>query len=151
MSSFYPYFAVTQCKSSEQMQKIFTVPNFKPGEPDFVFYCPACRCNHNVFVNSGLCRWTFNGDMEAPTITPSLAIRRDEDSLCHFFIKAGRIEYLAGCTHDMAGQTVDMESKLMMSDYEDKGITAEATFAEDKTIRNIKLRMEGTFNWSPAQ
>ena len=46
------------------------------------------------------CVWTFNGDMERPTFSPSM--------LEHFFVRAGKIEYLQDCDHPMAGMTVDM-------------------------------------------
>lgn len=32
--------------------------------------CPACRCSHRFDVG----RWTFNGDMDRPTFTPSMHV-----------------------------------------------------------------------------
>jgi hypothetical protein len=37
-------------------------------EHGWTFYCPACRENH-IFDE----RWAFDGNMEAPTFTPSLS------------------------------------------------------------------------------
>ena len=53
--------------------------------------------------------WTFNGDMEKPTFSPSMLmypnnVRGRE----HFFVRNGKIEYLKDCDHAMAGMTVDM-------------------------------------------
>lgn len=55
------------------------------------------------------CVWTFNGDMDRPTFSPSMllypnAIHGRE----HFFVRDGKIEYLQDCDHPMAGMTVDM-------------------------------------------
>ena len=35
----------------------------------YIFFCPACKEGH--FFDS---RWTFDGNMEAPTFTPSLRL-----------------------------------------------------------------------------
>lgn len=71
--------------------------------------CPACDDWH---VLSG---WSFDGNLERPTFTPSLLVTlRGIDDCgpvehrCHSFIRDGRIEYLGDCTHAMAGQTVDL-------------------------------------------
>jgi hypothetical protein len=32
-----------------------------------------------------------------------------KNMVCHSFIRNGKIEYLSECTHELAGQTVDME------------------------------------------
>lgn len=74
------------------------------GEVDgYIFYCPGCKENH--FYTTP--QWSFNGDEEKPTFTPSLlyptkAIR------CHIFVTDGRIQYLSDCGHELAGQTIDM-------------------------------------------
>jgi hypothetical protein len=162
-----------------------------------MIFCPACECGHKF--DSG--RWTFNGDMERPTFSPSMLVRtgdgwtkipqeqwmpiqsqskgvsyrvpfamlsegraqRNHDqslavlrsrgglsafealcnlddrglwdrkprtdgeeeaelsgrvqawlkancppSICHSFVRDGRIEFLSDCTHRLAGQTVDL-------------------------------------------
>lgn len=80
--------------------------------------------------------WQFNGDLERPTLAPSILLRRghycntpavpgdcacdfqerypDEPPLkwpcviCHSFVRDGRIQFLPDCTHALAGQTVDL-------------------------------------------
>ncbi|MCI7733273.1 MAG: hypothetical protein MSK39_00585 [Dysosmobacter sp.] len=55
------------------------------------------------------CVWTFNGDMERPTFSPSMLLHPDNiHGREHFFVRAGKIEYLQDCDHPMAGMTVDM-------------------------------------------
>lgn len=80
--------------------------------------------------------WTFNGDYDKPTFTPSILVRNghfsdhwkkgdpcwctfnrehpDKASFtcirCHSFVTGGRIQFLDDCTHDLRGQTVDLQS-----------------------------------------
>lgn len=82
--------------------------------------------------------WDFNGNYDRPTFSPSFLIRSghyvpgfksDENggtcwckyneahpdepspftcSVCHTFVRDGKIEYLSDCTHEFAGQTIEM-------------------------------------------
>lgn len=88
----------------------------------WAFECPGCGLTHHVTPS-----WTFNGDLERPTFSPSLLIRgyeflTDEEHarlmrgepivwrplVCHSFVTDGRIQFLADSTHALAGQTVDL-------------------------------------------
>lgn len=81
-------------------------------------------------------KWEFNGDLNRPTFSPSILVnsghfadpntdscwctynqdlieRGEEPStfeckICHSFIRDGKIQYLNDCTHELAGQTVEM-------------------------------------------
>ena len=56
-------------------------------------------------------RWGFNGNVDAPTFTPSVLVRyswSDGPRVCHSFVTDGRIQFLGDCTHNLAGQTVDL-------------------------------------------
>lgn len=86
------------------------VQRFKPSSgaasDRWVFECPGCGCLH--FFNE---RWTFNGDLEKPTVSPSILVTydgADKKTRCHSFIRDGRIEFLGDSTHELAGQTVDL-------------------------------------------
>ncbi|MED1954867.1 DUF6527 family protein [Brevibacillus centrosporus] len=72
-----------------------------------VFGCPGCGCMHYADQ-----RWTYNGDEEKPTFSPSINVKvghhPDPPDICHFFVRDGRIEYLSDCTHSLAGQTVEL-------------------------------------------
>lgn len=69
-----------------------------------VFHCPGCDCAHPFDQ-----RWTFNGDMERPTFTPSLLVHADDGGTqCHSFVADGRIQFLADSRHALAGQTVEI-------------------------------------------
>ena len=93
------------------------------GDHGWAFYCPGCRCGH-AFLKDG--RWTFNGDFEKPTFSPSLVCEgagynRDGSvgrskghegvfhGRCHLFVRDGMIQFLGDCEHKLAGQTVPVE------------------------------------------
>lgn len=105
---------------------------FKIEDGYFAFKCPGCKNKHYILID-GSRGWRFDGNMEAPTITPSLLETRghyvtgqkqppdcyicnredakEEDytcGRCHLFVKAGKIEFCSDSTHALAGKTVDM-------------------------------------------
>lgn len=81
------------------------------GDEMVHFRCPGCDAVHQIRVGT----WTFNGDLERPTFTPSVLVRYEVSppnqhlsTVCHSFVRDGRIEFLGDCTHALAGQTVDL-------------------------------------------
>lgn len=77
-------------------------PNDHSKNQRWLIFCPACKCGHPIDD-----RWKFNGDLKKPTFTPSLLVHAQY--ICHSFIKDGKIQFLNDCTHELAGQTVDLE------------------------------------------
>lgn len=92
------------------------------------FWCAGCNTHHAINPKG----WTWNGDTERPTFSPSVLVRgsvltaeglamvdRHEpppdgqypsrDTVCHSFVRDGQIQYLTDCTHALAGQTVPLE------------------------------------------
>ena len=67
------------------------------------FLCPGCDEAHVFYLP----RWTFDGNRESPTMTPSLLLRRP-GHVCHLFLTSGRLQFLSDCTHELAGKTVDL-------------------------------------------
>lgn len=61
-----------------------------------MFWCPGCDGVHGVRHSPG--GWSWNGD---PPV----------EKRCHSWVTEGRIEFLADCTHSMAGQTVDLPAE----------------------------------------
>lgn len=98
--------------------------------------CPGCKSYHYLGITPGTrpC-WTFNGDLEKPTFSPSLLQRSGhyvsgqkqppdcwlcnnaEESekynyacgVCHSFIKDGMIQFLTDSTHALAGKTAPLD------------------------------------------
>lgn len=58
--------------------------------------------------------WTFNGDVEKPTFSPSLVVHevvhegKQLRPRCHLFVREGRVQFLTDCGHALAGKTVDL-------------------------------------------
>lgn len=85
-----------------------------------LFRCPACGTAHALAVK-GPQAWGWNGDGDRPTFTPSVLVTHEAkpgaseefkewrtERRCHSFITDGRIQFLSDCTHELAGQTVDL-------------------------------------------
>ena len=87
--------------------------------PDYTFYCQGCHSDHGIWItkrNRKGAIWIFDGNLDKPTISPSINCGCDDHQVnyrCHFFIKAGMIEFLSDCTHSLAGQTVEMEEIII--------------------------------------
>jgi hypothetical protein len=52
--------------------------------------------------------WTFDGNIEAPTFTPSFKHDWGNGKCCHYVMTAGKVAYCGDCTHPMVGRTIDM-------------------------------------------
>jgi hypothetical protein len=76
----------------------------------YFIHCPACKEEHQL--NEG---WSFNGNVEKPTFSPSLLVQGGrgwdesyQDFVCHSFIKDGKIQFLNDCSHELRGKTVEL-------------------------------------------
>ena len=75
----------------------------------YMFQCPGCKCCHFVRVKGNGCTWEWNGDVNKPTVTPSLLVNRGNPTqICHSFVKDGQIQFLDDCFHELKGKTVDI-------------------------------------------
>lgn len=86
-------------------------------EDGVAHYCIACRGMHGFSIkypNYLSQRWTWNNNIVAPTFFPSMhiVVRDPKDpkflQSCHYWLRAGRIEFLKDCTHAMAGVTISL-------------------------------------------
>jgi hypothetical protein len=77
----------------------------------YEIFCPGCKCGHCFYVKpphkdgTGPV-WTFDGNMEKPTFSPSMLVRGV--TTCHSYVRKGMIEFLGDCTHDLVGKTVPL-------------------------------------------
>lgn len=86
----------------------------KGGGNSLWFECPGCDMPHSVQHGAGEGpRWGWNGNADSPTFSPSILVRypwgpEQVEKVCHSFVTDGRIQFLSDCTHELAGQTVDL-------------------------------------------
>lgn len=71
-------------------------------------WCPGCEGRHMIatkepFPNGA--KWTWDGNAEAPTFHPSINVQHGK---CHYFIRAGQIQFCGDSQHRLAGQTVPL-------------------------------------------
>jgi hypothetical protein len=72
----------------------------------YAFFCVGCEHAH-VFSIAGNKIWTFDGNVEMPTFTPSL-LNDSPDQRCHLNLTKGKIQYHLDCSHDMKGKLIDL-------------------------------------------
>lgn len=96
-----------------------TIRDGDTSYPALMVWCPGCEYPdedgrmvgglHMLPVAPpGKPHWTFDGNLERPTLSPSILTRinRPEPMRCHSYLRAGVWEFLADCTHQYAGQRV---------------------------------------------
>lgn len=86
-----------------------------------VFACPGCIAGgpegydgiHMLPVNTEakIDRpvWTWDGNRDAPTLSPSILSHASDNGLyprCHSFLRAGVFDFLPDSTHPLSGQKV---------------------------------------------
>lgn len=90
---------------------------FRPYQQDgvqsygFHWWCPGCDTAHGVPVQ-GPNAWGFEGTPDNPTLSPSVLVNGGQQNpgcpVCHCYVRAGKIQFLSDCTHELAGQTVEI-------------------------------------------
>lgn len=82
--------------------------------------CQNCQWHEFPKVGKPGASWTFNGNLERPTFSPSMnelvkfseAVCEEDrkpDRRCHFVVSDGQITYCGDCTHQLAGKTMPLE------------------------------------------
>ena len=79
------------------------------------FYCPGCKYDHGFHTKPHKNHagrpgpvWTFNGDVDKPTFSPSLLVNGSTpEKRCHLFLRDGKIQYCSDSYHELAGKTVE--------------------------------------------
>jgi len=106
------------------MSKLYKVENWKEGMANVYFECLGCKMNHGVWTEKWVKDhdannnpiygpvWGFNNSMDKPTFTPSILVTighgEKPSDICHSFVRDGMIQYLGDCTHELAGQTIEL-------------------------------------------
>lgn len=104
-------------------------------EGGYIYWCQGCEEIHTVKTDGPGAIWGFDGNVDAPTFTPSVLVtsghyvsfhkpgsdcwctynaKRPERPSpfkcrrCHTFIRGGMVQFLSDCTHAFAGQTLPL-------------------------------------------
>lgn len=81
------------------------------------FVCPGCALMpgggsglHMLPVNSPnkSPQWDWDGNLAAPSLSPSILTRGADSHRCHSFLRDGVFEFLSDSTHPLAGQSVPL-------------------------------------------
>lgn len=98
---------------------------YKANDHLYMHWCPGCKSRHGVSVgvpNHSGAQWSYNGNPERPTFSPSIHIKVGEQeegkegpndpwiykTSCHYFIRDGMIEFCSDSNHPLSGQTVEL-------------------------------------------
>jgi hypothetical protein len=94
---------------------------YRLNDEHVAFNCPGCGCGHMIRISGAHPVWEWNGDLNNPTVSPSIRISYPAnpnaleefkewrlERCCHMFVKDGKIQFLNDCTHLLAGLTVDI-------------------------------------------
>lgn len=77
----------------------------------FLYFCEGCGHEHAfALVGKFGGHHRFNGDLNNPTVSPSL-FENYPGRVCHSFIKDGMIQYLGDCHHNLKNQTVELKDE----------------------------------------
>lgn len=71
------------------------------------FVCPGCVMMHGgsgihllpVNTTETSPAWDWDGNLEKPTLSPSILTGKGTKFICHSFLRAGVFDYLGDCTH----------------------------------------------------
>jgi hypothetical protein len=81
------------------------------------FHCPGCNRIHWLRVKLETNTrahpkweehpiWNWNGDVDKPALNPSMRYAKEEQ--CHAMVEEGLIWFYRDCTHQLAGQVVEL-------------------------------------------
>ena len=83
----------------------YSDPSIAPG---WRHWSPGCKWMHVIPIDpraqANGHKWSFDGNMESPTFSRSINLVGQ----CHYFIRAGMIEYCGDSKHELAGKTVPL-------------------------------------------
>jgi hypothetical protein len=89
--------------------------NGKVHHEQYLYWCEGCGYEHAFALHENGGHHSFNGDLDNPTVSPSLVQNFTPGKMCHSFIRDGKIQYLGDCWHHLKGQTIelpDVEQKI---------------------------------------
>jgi hypothetical protein len=124
------------------------------GPIGWCHYCPGCRHTHcfNVeqptrawpeFNIAGGVKWSFNGNLERPSFSPSMLIQTGgwkspegkdipQRTLCHYVLSDGVINFCADSAHELTGRAVPL------ADYPQRYLEPASAPVREKGAKRVK-------------
>ena len=73
------------------------------GVGRYFHWCPGCQKMHPLPDG-----WKFDGNLDAPTFTPSFKHDWADGNICHYILTSGILHFCGDSTHGLRGQSVPM-------------------------------------------
>ena len=70
---------------------------------------PRCLPVQIKGTREGTKNWSWNGDVDRPTVKPSIACRPSGQYKCHVWLNDGCVQHLSDCTCGFRGETHELE------------------------------------------
>lgn len=90
------------------VQRIDEETGEKYHHDQYLYWCLGCGYEHAFALTTEGGNHRFNGDLNNPTVSPSLVQNFTPGRMCHSFINDGVIQYLGDCWHHLKNQTVEL-------------------------------------------
>lgn len=101
----------------------FLSSKLRQSTEGIIFWCPGCDMAHQAWTETSNnltgAKWSWNGNAQSPTISPSLNISLGAtcpghnpppgvECRCHCIVTDGQIYFCSDSTHALSNQTVPM-------------------------------------------
>jgi hypothetical protein len=82
----------------------------------YCHWCEACESIHCFRIehpfNANGPTWKFDGNMDSPSFHPSMRLftghKNSPNTVCHYFVKGGMIDYCNDSPHRLRGQKIEL-------------------------------------------
>jgi hypothetical protein len=82
----------------------------------YCHWCEACESMHCFRIehpfNANGPTWKFDGNMDSPSFHPSMRLftghKNSPNTVCHYFVKGGMIDYCNDSPHRLRGQKIEL-------------------------------------------
>jgi hypothetical protein len=106
------------------------VKHILEGAEAYSIWCPGCKHAHTYYVRDRHPCWEFDGNTASPSFKPSFReyyTKKDDtqETLCHFFVSNGEIQFCGDSPHEFANRTVplpDIPEEYVFADVQFKDI-----------------------------
>lgn len=90
------------------------VKHESPGILGYSHWCSACKHCHTFYIQCNNHTWTFDGNVNSPTFSPSMLEyytqkNGERKTLCHYILTSEVMNYCGDSPHELSGKSVPLE------------------------------------------